>query len=149
MIRFRVTWLVLLAVAAGLFLLNWQCWQPGVGGTIGGKPPGTQLERYFGWPATYQAELWRSDDPALAARILAEAPFYDPGDEMSLEYRILGVAAIAVDGAFALLALLAVAVIVECSLRQGWARRQVLFLVGTGFFLLVLWVAGPSVSVSL
>src|SRR5438128_1075385 len=81
MIRFRVTWLALLAAAAVLFLLNWQCWQPGVGGAVGGRPPGTQLERFFGWPATYLAELWRSADQALASRILASAPFYDPGDE--------------------------------------------------------------------
>jgi hypothetical protein len=149
MVRFRVTWLVLLAVAAILFLLNWQCWQPGVGGTVGGRPPGTQLERSFGWPATYQAELWLSDDPALASRILEAAPFYDPGDEMSLEYRALGMAAIAVDVAFALLALLAVAVIVECALGQGWARRQVVLLAGAGLLLLVLWVASPFVSISL
>jgi hypothetical protein len=60
MIRFRGTWLVLFAGAAVVFLLNWQCWQPGVGGAAGGGPPGTQLERFFGWPATYQVELWRS-----------------------------------------------------------------------------------------
>ena len=93
---------MLLAVAAILFLLNWQCWQPGVGGAVGGNRPGTRLERFFGWPATYQADLWRSDDQALASRILASAPFYYPGDEMALEYRALGTGAVAINVAFAL-----------------------------------------------
>jgi hypothetical protein len=38
MIRFRLTWLLLLAVAAVLFLVNWHCWRPGAGGAVGGKP---------------------------------------------------------------------------------------------------------------
>jgi len=149
MIRFRGTWLVLLAVAAALFLLNWQCWQPGVGGTVGGKPLGTQLERSFGWPATYQVELWRSDDQALASRILAAAPFYDPGDEMALEYQVLGGPALAVDVAFALLVLFAVAVIMEGARRHGLAGRQAVLLAGTGLLLLVLWAVSPAVRVSL
>jgi hypothetical protein len=149
MVRFRVTWLLLFAVAVVLFLLNWQCWQPGVGGAVAGRPPGTQLERFFGWPATYQAELWRSDDQALASRILASAPFYYPRDEMSLEYRALGIEALAVDVAFALLVLVLVTVILKCVLRRVWGSRQVELLAGAGLLLLVLWAARQSVSVSL
>jgi hypothetical protein len=149
MIRFRATWLVLLAVAAVLFLANWQCWRPGVGGAVGGRPPGTQLERFFGWPATYQAELWRSDDEALASRILASAPFYYPGDKMSLEYRALGMEAVAVNVAFALLMCLSVAVIMECALRRVWGSRQMALVAGAGLLLLGLLAASPSVSVSL
>jgi hypothetical protein len=149
MIRFRLTWLLLLAVGAILFLVNWHCWRPGLGGAVGGRPPGTQLERFFGWPATYRAELWRSDDEKLASRILESAPFYYPGGEMTLEFRDIGFTALAVDIVFALIALLAVAVIVECTLRRAWDIRPVALLVAAGFLLLVLWIAGPAVSVSL
>jgi hypothetical protein len=140
---------MLLGVAAALFLLNWQCWQPGVGGAVGGRPPGTQLERFFGWPATYKAELWRSDDPALASRILAAAPFFYPRGEMSLEDDALGLAALAVDVGFALLVLLSAAVIMECALRRVWARQQVALLTGAGLLLVALWAVSPSISVSL
>jgi hypothetical protein len=148
MIRFWITWL-LLATAAVLFLLNWQCWRPGVGGAMGGRPPGTHMERSFGWPATYQAEIWRSDDQELASRILASAPFYYPGAEMSLEQRMLGWTALAVDVAFALLVLLSVAVFVQCVRRRVWGRRQVALLAGTALVLVGLWAASRFVSVSL
>ncbi|HMF16923.1 MAG TPA: hypothetical protein VKE98_06915 [Gemmataceae bacterium] len=149
MIRFRLTWLLLLAVAAVLVLVNWQCWQPGVGGAVGGRPPGTQLERFFGWPATYQAELWRSDDEKLASRILKSAPFYYPGDEMALEYREFGIPALAIDLVFALVVLFAIAVIMECTLRKAWGLRPVALLVGAGLLLVILFFTGPAASVSL
>jgi hypothetical protein len=149
MIRFRLTWLLLLAVAVVLFLVNWQCWRPGVGGAVGGRPPGTQLERFFGWPATYQAELWRSDDQELASNILKSAPFYYPGDEMAMECREFGILALAIDIVFALVVLLAVAVIMECTLRKAWGIRPAALVAGAGLLLLVLWVAGPAASVSL
>ncbi len=149
MIRFWITWLLLPAAVAVLFVLNWQCWRPGVGGAIGGRPPGTHLERFFGWPATYQAEIWRSDDQELASRILASAPFYYPGDEMSREHRTIGWAALAVDVAFALLVLFLVGVSVWCALHRAWTWRQVALLAGAGLMLLGLWAGSQSVSVSL
>ena len=149
MFRFPKMWLILLALAAVLFLLNWQCWRLGIGSAVGGRPPGTELERFFGWPATYQAELWRSDDRALADRILASAPFYWPGDEMALEYRVLGMAALAVNVGFALLVVLSVVVILEGVVGREWGSRQVGLLAGVGLLLLALWAVSPSVSVSL
>jgi hypothetical protein len=149
MVRFRGTWLVLLVVGAALFLLSWQCWQPGVRGAVGGRAAGTYLERFFGWPATYQAELWRSDDQALSSRILAAAPFYYPGDEMSLEYRSVGMPALAVNVAFGLLVCLSVAVIMECVQRRAWGSRAVTLLTTSALLLLVLWAVSQSVSVSL
>ena len=149
MIRFGVTWLMLLVGAALLFQLNWQCWRPGVGGASGGSPPGTQLELFFGWPATYRAELWRSNDESLGSRILASAPFYYPGSEMSLEYHAFGMDALTVDIIVALLVLLLVAVIVECALRRAWNRRVVVLLASGVALLLVLWASSQSVSVSL
>jgi hypothetical protein len=149
MVRFRGTWLVLLVVGAVLFLLNWQCWQPGVGGAVGGRPAGTYLERSFGWPATYQAELWRSDDQALSSRILAAAPFYCPHDEMSFEYRAVGMRALAVNVAVGLLVCILVAVIMECVQRGAWGSRPMALLTTTALLLLVLWAVSGSVSVSL
>ena len=149
MIRFRSTWLLLLAVAVTLFLLNWQCWKPGVGGAVGGRAPGTHLERYFGWPATYEAELWRSDDEALASHILNSAPFYYPSGEMALEHRVVGMRALGVNVAVAVLVILGVAVVMECALRGAWRRRQAAVLAGIGVLIAVLWAASESVSVSL
>jgi hypothetical protein len=149
MIRFWLTWLMLLAAAVLLFLLSWHCWRPGVGGPVGGRPPGTQLELFFGWPATYQAELWWSDDESLGSRILASAPFYYPDGEMSLEYHVFGMKALAVDILVALLLLLLVAVIMECALRGAWNWRIAALLAGAGVLFLVLWAASESVSVSL
>lgn len=46
---------------AGLFLmLNAFSWTPGYGGRNDRKP-GQEVERYFGWPACFRAELWQSD----------------------------------------------------------------------------------------
>jgi hypothetical protein len=149
MVRFRGTWLVLVAVGAVLFLLNWHCWQPGVGGAVGGRPAGTYLERFFGWPATYQAELWRSDEQALSSRILAAAPFYYPGDEMSLEYCSVGTLALVVDVAVALLLCLAVAVSMECVQRGAWGSQAVGLLTTSALLLLMLWAVSRSASVSL
>lgn len=149
MVRPWATWLVLFAAAGVLFLVNWHCWRPGVGGAVGGRPPGTQLERSFGWPATYQAELWRSDDVELASRILARAPFYYLDGEMSLEDRQRGTLALVVDVGFALSVLLGVGVIAECALRGAWSRRGVILLICAAMLSLLLWSASSSVSVSL
>src|SRR5262245_8193199 len=85
--RSRRSWFAIV-VLAGIFLAaNLRSWSLGVGGRTDivnvEKPKGTELERFFGWPAYYRAELWRSDDQALATKILREAPFYDPGKEMT------------------------------------------------------------------
>ncbi len=149
MIRFRLTWLMLFATSCILLLVNCQSWQPGVGGAIRGVMLGTRLERFFGWPATYRAEFWRSDDGELASRILAVAPFYYPGEEMSLEQRKLGIGALAVDVAFGLLVLCSVALIVESALDRVWSGRRAFLLVVFGLFMLVLWGVSPHLSVSL
>jgi hypothetical protein len=70
--------------------------QPGVG-SGSDERPGTEFERFLGFPATYRAELWESDDPNLAQKILAKAPFYSPHDEMKLRHGYSSVAALAVN----------------------------------------------------
>ena len=43
-------------------LVNGCSWMPGYGGRHD-RQPGMEVERYFGWPACFRAELWRSDHP--------------------------------------------------------------------------------------
>lgn len=50
-------------VATGLFLLVNGCsWDPGYGGRHDRKP-GFEVERSFGWPCCYYADLWRTERP--------------------------------------------------------------------------------------
>lgn len=83
----RRTWTVLAVAVAFFLLLNLHPWDQGVGGSGPQQPPGTNFEGYFGWPACYRAEWWKSDDPALMMRILSRAPFYSPSREMTLHVR--------------------------------------------------------------
>lgn len=88
---------LLLAIGVVAFLAaNTFAWQPGIGGRRD-RTPGTELERYVGWPAVWRAELWDSADPALASRILSQAPFYWPAGEMHLRHCYTGVTAVAVN----------------------------------------------------
>jgi hypothetical protein len=75
----RVTWWAIAAVAVLFALLNLHSWQPGIGGhtdRVKGVPAGSEIEHYYGWPACYRAELLRSDDPGMRARVLKTAPLY-------------------------------------------------------------------------
>lgn len=42
--------------------INAFSWNPGWGGRTDRKP-GREVERYFGWPACFYCDLWRSDHP--------------------------------------------------------------------------------------
>lgn len=90
---------------AALVAFNLICWRPGVGsndGTVPGRTRGTELERYFGWPSQYRAELWHSEDPDLSQRILQVAPAYFPGREMQLRVRYVGAWAVIVNFLFSM-----------------------------------------------
>jgi len=59
-----VLWTVLIFLAVNAF-----SWSPGYGGR-NDRQPGREVERYFGWPACFYCDLWRSDHDhqiALAA----------------------------------------------------------------------------------
>lgn len=134
-----------------LGLANSVCWSPGVGTrlTLPGHPKGTELELFFGWPAQYRAELWRSNDPALASRILESAPFYLPGEEMQRHVRYTGVSAIALNLLFALLLAGTIGIAVEYlgfGGGQRWfGRAGLLLLIGSG----ILFFLSERVSVRL
>ena len=58
------------------------------------------MELYYGWPVTYQAEWWRSEDPDLAKHLLQSAPFCHPAGQMTLQARSWGIPAAVADVAF-------------------------------------------------
>jgi len=118
------TWLALLTVLGILLAVNLWCWRPGIGGSGSSRPPGTELELFYGWPATYQAEWWRSEDTTLARRLLQSAPFCYSGD-MELQARYLRVLPALADVAFAAAALFALGVVVESAVRRFWPRWAV------------------------
>ena len=127
------TWLAVLAFLAVLLAVNLWCWRPSIGGGGSSRLPGTEMELFYGWPATYQAEWWRSEDTALAERLLQAAPFCHPGSEMELQARYLGVFPALADVAFAVAALFALGVMVESALRRSWPRWVVVGLVLASF----------------
>jgi hypothetical protein len=55
--RAIITWGV-----AVFLVVNAFSWHPGYGGRTDRKP-GMEVERYFGWPACFYCDLWRSDRP--------------------------------------------------------------------------------------
>ncbi len=51
----RRTWVALGWLFAALLVANAWCWQPGIGGNGPPRPPGTEVELFYGWPATSRA----------------------------------------------------------------------------------------------
>jgi hypothetical protein len=134
--------------AVVLFVLNLMP-DPGIGSK---GPPGPvfELERYFGWPAVYRAELWDSDDPRLAARGRGEFRLYDPTDEMNFRARYFGWSAVALDVAFAGI-VLGTLVIAGRGDRRGRLERrwEKIGLVVCLVSLVVLYLLADEVAVSL
>lgn len=150
----RGTWLAIAVAAIVLALLNLHAWQPGIGGRTdrnnGVRPNGSELELYFGWPACYRAELLRSDDPGMGARVLKTAPFYlSPYANGWVSSRYVGWLAIVLDASFALLGLVLVAVIFECGQRKRWSRRAKIATLIIALLLVVGYWSAESVSVYL
>jgi hypothetical protein len=87
------------------------------------------MELFYGWPATYQAEWWRSEDTTLAERLLQAAPFRHPKSEMELQARSLGLFPALADVAFMAAALFAVSMVVESAVSGSWPRWAVVGLV--------------------
>jgi hypothetical protein len=144
----RATWACLGIVLALLAAANLACWRPGVGERR--TRPGTEVEMYYGWPSTYRAELWDSDDPGLAGRVLEVAPFYHPVGEMDLRVRGVGPRAVVVDLAFAASALVAVGVASEASRRGGKpSRRAAALLIASLVGLVAAYLLADPASVTL
>jgi hypothetical protein len=141
------TWIAMLALLVVLLAANLWCWRPGIGGGGGGRLRGTEMELFYGWPATYRAEWWRSDDPALAQRLLQAAPFCRPAGTMKLQACYVGILSVLADVAFGTAALFVVGAIVESAIRRARPRRMVVGLVGLAV-LVLLGMLAVSESIS-
>jgi hypothetical protein len=107
------------------------------------------MELFYGWPATYDAEWWRSEDPALVSRLLQAAPFYHPAGEMELRARYIGYFPPLADVAFGLAALFAIGAVVESAHRQLWPRRLVLGMLLAALVMVVVLAIAKQISVHL
>ncbi len=123
--------------------------RPGVGPRTPPKPPGSELERYFGWPAAYRADLWDSDDPRMADRGKGLFRIYDPSGEMSRLEHVVGIPAAAADALFFLIIIVMTGVGSEAASRDERRRREQAVTVGCAVALALLYLASDSVSVSL
>jgi hypothetical protein len=139
------TWFYVIVVLLGLFAANFWCWQPGIGPGRS-EPHGTELEVYYGWPATHLAEWWRSEDPTLGRRLLESMPFYDFAPEMELRNRYFGLPAALANLAFAAAALCAVVIVTESAVRERLSRRALLALVIAAVVIVAVYVASASLS---
>jgi|GEM_PF-7064158 len=113
------------------------------------KPPGFELERYFGWPAAYRADFWESDDPKMADRGKGSFRIYDPSREMSRLEHVVGIPAAAADALFFLIIIVMTGVGSEAALRNEWRRRDLAVAVACATGLALLYLASDSVSVML
>jgi len=139
----------LLAVTSALWLVLNFVPRPGVRPRMPPKPPGIELERYFGWSAAYRADLWESDDPKMADRGKGSFRIYDPSGEMSRLEHVVGLPAAAVDALFFLILIVMTATGCEVALRDEWSRRELAEAVGCAIALALPYLASDSVSVSL
>lgn len=141
---------IILASSLGLLAFlaaNIVCWSVGVGSTP--KRAATELDRYFGWPAYYRVELWVSNDPTLASRILRAAPFYDPNSEMTRAVRHFSSAALSLNILFFATASAALTVVARG--RAGGRVRMRTLILGTllAAVLMILYGIAGRVSIYL
>jgi hypothetical protein len=83
---------------AVFFLINGCSWQPGYGGRNDHKP-GMEVERYFGWPACFYCDLWRSDEP-MRIKPLEFAPPLPISRKMYFVYCQFGLVPLLLDAIF-------------------------------------------------
>jgi hypothetical protein len=121
----------------------------GVGPRMPPKPPGFELERYFGWPAAYRADLWESDDPKMADHGKGSFRVHDPSRAMSRLEHVVGIPAAAADALFILILLVMTGVGSEAASRDEWRRRELAVAIGCAIALALLYLASDSVSVTL
>lgn len=140
---------ILLIVTASLFAGLNLVSRPGVGPRMPPKPPGFELERYFGWPATYRAELWESDDEGMAKRDKASYRVYDPSKEMTAVTRAFSLAAVAFDFLVFAAILLMTATANEARRRPERRRREVVIVFACFSLFVTLYLLADRASVSL
>jgi hypothetical protein len=145
-LRKQVRAIILIGLGAFLFV-NGCSWQPGSGGRHDRKP-GMEMERYFGWPACFYVDLWRSDDRIDGIPLDYMWPLPITG-RMQFVYHSFGVVPLMIDAAL-VLAATGIAVILCITVRHG---RMPLWLAATCVLLavvvLVVFTFGEKASVYL
>jgi len=112
---------IIVLIGLGVFvLINGCSWQPGYGGRNDRKP-GMEVERYFGWPACFYCDLWRSDE-SIQAVPLGLAPLCPMTDKMYFVYHRFGLVPILLDAVF-VSAGIVVVVIVAIGEHRGKRQR--------------------------
>lgn len=142
------SWLLALVTVGFLGLVNFSC-DPGIGPRRPPQPPGFELERYFGWPSCYRAELWDSDDKKMNDRGRGDFHWYDPSSEMNFRKREIGWVPAAVDVVFALLAVIGAIIVGEAFARAELGRRAGILLVAVVVNLIGLYLVSDKVGVYL
>lgn len=150
----RKTWFAILLATILLALANLHSWRPGIGARTdrinGLRPEGSELELYYGWPACYQAELLRSDDPRVGECVLRKAPFYlPPYAESWVSSRYVSWPAILLNSSMAFLGLIIVALIIESEQSDFWTRRAVVGVLVIALLLVTGYLTADSVSIHL
>ena len=112
-------------VGLGVFVLVNGCsWQPGYGDRNDRKP-GMEVERYFGWPACFYADLWQSDE-ATEVEPWNYAPPLPITSDMHYIYCSFGVVPLLLDIAI-IVAAMGIAVVIKGTgkaNRPGVRRRR-------------------------
>lgn len=153
--KFQRRTVLAIALTAGLLAaLNLQCSRPGIGGRTdrvdGVRPAGSELELFYGWPACHCAELFRSDDPGLADRVLRSAPLFVPPYKAGwVSARYIGARAVVLNATFAILGIAIVAILCECDQRGQWPRRAIVAATLIAALLTAGYLIAPVVSVHL
>lgn len=146
--RFAASVLLLFFLAMDL-----HCWEPGGGGrrdvVDGKRAKGTDVEMYYGWPACYRAELWRSADMTAYDRVLRNAPLFFPQGQMDLAYRNVGSLSLLLDVLFAALSLRLTGVLVDCIVEEKWPKRSTTLILALAGALAVLYSVADGFYVGL
>jgi len=114
----QIRTIVLIGLAV-FVLINGCSWQPGYGGRNDRKP-GMEVERYFGWPACYYCDLWRSDEP-MQIEPWGFAPPLPITSKMYFVYCEFGVLPLLLDAMFVLSGIVVVCI---AAIGEHRGKRQ-------------------------
>jgi hypothetical protein len=145
-LRRRIHQTVLSGLAIAL-LVNGCSWQPGWGGRSDLKP-GMEVERYFGWPACYRAEMWRSDTlhEVFPGNYVPPIPLTG---EMYFVYSSTGFLPLIVDVAVSVAAIGIAVLVIIADYRVSVDGWMIGVGIACGLVALALWWFGDRVSVYL
>ena len=135
-------------IGLGVFVLVNGCsWQPGYGGRSDRKP-GMEVERYFGWPACFYADLWQSDE-ATEVEPWNYAPPLPITSDMHYIYCSFGVVPLLLDIAIIVAAMGIAVVIYRWHYRGKASVATIVLALVLGLVVATIVMFGDEVSVYL